>query len=111
MNVKDIDTQGIIDRMAELIRIDECDQELHPAQKKRLIELNEVLFTKIKGALYGGPRYKCTHCNDVIRSLNRHHMCFCMCKRSAVDGGNDYVKLCGTPFPVLVPYPKKDSNA
>ncbi len=38
---------------------------------------------------------KCTKCNDVIRSKNRHDYVECSCGSIAVDGGSWYCKRVG----------------
>lgn len=42
-------------------------------------------------------RIYCLKCNTTIKSLHRHHMCWCKCGAIAVDGGNDYLKCVGEP--------------
>jgi hypothetical protein len=40
---------------------------------------------------------KCTKCNDVIESKNRHDFVWCSCKSVAVDGGTAYLRRLGDP--------------
>jgi len=40
---------------------------------------------------------KCTKCNDVIESKNRHDFVWCSCKSVAVDGGTAYLRRLGNP--------------
>lgn len=39
-----------------------------------------------------GDKYRCTLCNDIIQSMHRHHMAYCKCGMSFVDGGSVYVR-------------------
>lgn len=39
----------------------------------------------------------CLTCDDVIYSVMRHDFRYCSCKRIAIDGGKDYVKMCFEP--------------
>ena len=38
---------------------------------------------------------KCKKCGDTIYSRCRHDMRWCTCKSCAIDGGFDYIKICG----------------
>ena len=40
---------------------------------------------------------KCKKCNDEIYSYHRHDFKWCKCGEVAVDGGDDYLKVCGDP--------------
>ena len=40
-------------------------------------------------------RIKCKQCGDVIHSKHRHDFVSCKCGLVAVDGGDDYCKICG----------------
>ena len=39
----------------------------------------------------------CKGCGDTVYSRARHDMHFCTCGLVAIDGGREYVKLCGEP--------------
>lgn len=39
-----------------------------------------------------GPKYRCTLCNGIIQSTGIHHMSYCKCGKSFVDGGSFYVR-------------------
>lgn len=39
---------------------------------------------------------KCEDCGDIIFSRSRHDMRFCTCKKIAIDGGRDYIKVSWT---------------
>lgn len=45
--------------------------------------------------LKGGPRIRCEHCDDIIRSMHRHDYKVCSCGATAVDGGTAYTRLIG----------------
>ncbi len=38
---------------------------------------------------------KCLKCDDEIYSLYRHDFKWCKCGAVAIDGGDDYIKICG----------------
>lgn len=38
---------------------------------------------------------RCTNCNTVAESTNRHHLCFCECGKIFVDGGRAYLRRGG----------------
>lgn len=40
---------------------------------------------------------KCKLCGDTIYSRCRHDMRWCTCKKCAIDGGFDYMKITGNP--------------
>lgn len=42
-----------------------------------------------------GPKIKHLKCGDVIQSMHRHDFKWCKCGELAVDGGADYLKMCG----------------
>jgi hypothetical protein len=42
-------------------------------------------------------KLKCKLCGDVIKSMHRHDMKWCKCGKCAIDGGNDYTRICGEP--------------
>lgn len=39
-------------------------------------------------------RIKCAKCGDIIESLHRHDFKWCSCRSVAVDGGQDYQRVC-----------------
>lgn len=39
---------------------------------------------------------ECLKCGYIIYSRARHDMRWCHCKSCAIDGGRDYVKVCGS---------------
>lgn len=43
----------------------------------------------------GGPKIQCNICNDIIQSMSRHDFVRCSCGAIAIDGGDDYIKICG----------------
>ena len=51
-------------------------------------------------------RIKCKKCLLIIESKHRHDFKWCGCKSVAVDGGLDYVKVCGyrEDFELLTEY-------
>ena len=42
-----------------------------------------------------GSKVRCKRCGDVIESKWLHNYVRCSCGRVAVDGGNDYLRVCG----------------
>jgi len=42
-----------------------------------------------------GQRIRCKKCGDIIMSRHRHDFVRCRCGSIAVDGGNDYTRVCG----------------
>jgi len=55
----------------------------------------------------------CNKCGDKIYSRARHDFRWCSCKSVAVDGGFDYLKICGdlenvTKLTVEIPQTKKE---
>lgn len=40
---------------------------------------------------------QCLKCGDIIYSRAVHDFHWCSCKSVAIDGGFDYVKICGEP--------------
>ncbi len=41
---------------------------------------------------------KCLKCDDEIYSYSRHDFKWCKCGAVAIDGGDDYIKVCGDPM-------------
>ena len=41
-----------------------------------------------------GTKIKCKHCGDIIESKHRHDFKHCKCGLVAIDGGNDYLRIC-----------------
>lgn len=37
--------------------------------------------------------HQCPHCGEVVRSKHRHDFVACGCGKTAVDGGDDYIKV------------------
>lgn len=37
-------------------------------------------------------KVRCKHCGDIIESLYRHDYNVCSCKKTFIDGGNDYIR-------------------
>ena len=48
-----------------------------------------------------GKKVKCKHCGDVIVSKHVHDFVWCKCRKIAVDGGDEYLRLI---FPDSGPY-------
>jgi hypothetical protein len=44
----------------------------------------------------------CIGCEEVVYSPNRHGMIYCECKKVAVDGGSDYLRISGNVGDYLV---------
>lgn len=40
-------------------------------------------------------KIKCLKCGDEIESKYRHDFKYCKCGAVAIDGGNDYQRICG----------------
>ncbi len=40
-------------------------------------------------------KVKCKKCGDIIQSKSVHNFVSCKCGAVAVDGGNDYLRICG----------------
>ena len=47
-------------------------------------------------------RIKCAQCNDLIHSKHRHDFVSCKCGCVAVDGGDDYRKVCGFMDDIII---------
>lgn len=45
---------------------------------------------------------ECRLCGDQIFSLHRHHFKWCKCKKTFVDGGDDYLRCGGDVFPITI---------
>jgi hypothetical protein len=56
-----------------------------PKEKRRELGVGDVYINAVK----------CLHCGDTPRSKNRHHMAYCKCGKTAVDGGSWYGKITG----------------
>jgi hypothetical protein len=52
---------------------------------------------------YPGMLVKCAKCGDEIRSLSVHDYRPCGCGAIAVDGGKQYLRLCGSLADILDP--------
>lgn len=42
-----------------------------------------------------GPKIRHKKCGDVIQSKHVHDFVWCRCGQLAVDGGGEYLKMCG----------------
>jgi hypothetical protein len=47
-------------------------------------------------------RYKCALCDDIIVSMHRHDFVMCKCGAIYVDGGDDYTRLGGELYNILM---------
>lgn len=56
-------------------------------------------MTEINGP---GPLCVATCCGDFIRSMYRHHMQWCKCRKTFVDGGGAYLR-CGEAVRLATP--------
>lgn len=56
-------------------------------------------------------KIKCLQCGEILESKFRHDFQQCQCKnRTAVDGGNDYLKLCGVDLNLIGIFVIKDGK-
>lgn len=53
-------------------------------------------------------KVQCTLCNEIIESKHRHDFQQCSCEETAIDGGDEYLRvLFKTSYPIFL---KEDEN-
>lgn len=56
-----------------------------PAAERKKIDVGDIFLNQGKALC----------CNWIIRSKNRHHMAYCKCRSSFIDGGSWYIRTGG----------------
>jgi hypothetical protein len=73
------------------------ERYLYINNKNKEINITNKNINKIKD-IFG---IRCSKCNELIYSKNRHDFVTCSCGTFSVDGGRDYFKL---TYEELIPY-------